>query len=204
MLIPMSTGLISGSGSPLILGTWINTNTNANSQVYDFTSIPFLPGDLLIALFTDDDKDSSGEPLGSSFTQSFYSTSGSPPAIGVYTKIADGTETTFDVTNSNRSQVSTLAIRNAVFGQAASLYDGLTAPALTNSAGDMVFTLFSRRNPPSPSTPPSGYTSLFSGSGENSFQHLAVKENAPTNESPGTWVGGTSRHAILTFSVASP
>lgn len=180
-----------------LLGTWVNSGETQFPD-WDFTSISFSAGDLLVAVVVG--QNAASGPSG--FTL-LHNAGFSPRNIRVYTKVASGSETTF--TNAGeRTNVATAALRNSAPGVADSTDSTLDPPSVANARLDTVFAVLASDADGGATSPPSGYTSAGAeyATDAESFIALAYRSGAPENENPGAFSPANSiTAAAATFSI---
>ncbi|MDD9727225.1 hypothetical protein PVV74_17325 [Roseovarius sp. SK2] len=184
-----------------LLGTWVSPD-NTTAPAWDFTSISFDEGDLLVAISVYGVGDTPAGPAG--FT-ALEELTGASTNIGIYSKVATGSETTFSNSVAS-SNVATAVLRNAWPGASDSLENSDDPPAIANAGGDVVFALYARDKDEPTASAPSGYTLAGAefASAADSFIALAYKQDASANENPGSFgsFSGADR-SVATFSITA-
>lgn len=189
--------------SALFLGAWVSPD-NIKGPDYDFTSISFDAGDLLVAVVTGVNADSAAAPSG--FSQVYFMDNGTDRSVKVFTKVATGDES--NVANpEDKTNVATAAVRWGVFGVGVGADQSTNPPVVANNAGDVVFIVMGSGDDQGAVTAPSGYTlvgSEYSSVGvADSFISFAYKASAPFSEDPGAFGGAsnTSEVGVATFTI---
>lgn len=188
--------------SALLLGAWVSPD-DVKTPAYDFTSISFEAGDLLVAVVAGREAHTTTAPSG--FSQVYFLDNGGNTSVKVFTKTASGSETT--VTNpTDNTNVATAAVRFGTLGASAGANNTDNPPAITNNAGDVVFVVMSSLADQGAVTAPSSYTlvgSEFAASAGGSFISFAYKERAPFSEDPGAFGGASfaAQAGVATFSI---
>lgn len=182
-----------------LLGSWIYEGDATDTPLIDFTGIPFVKGDLLIAGIARHSGSAPGSIPG--FSQ-FGTVSSGGGRFTIYARLADGSETTF-VHSDAKYQAFACAFSFGVPVDFQGTMITQDPPAVTNIEGATVLTFAFDRTPSTTTdldvTPPSGYTLIHARENDASTWdpsiRVAIKTNCSANENPGSWSDWTVEDA---------